>query len=150
MEFRQPCDNFIHSRLLSDSALVALVGGSSAPRIYNADLVPQSATYPMVTYSPLSLLNRAALPATEILFAMPVYWIRAVITGRDMTPAYTIVRRINAALIKQSGNVTVSGETYYFGPWFWRTTRTLPPETEGTLSYLTHGIEAESRVEFLG
>lgn len=147
MEFRQPCDHFIQSHLLADTALVALVGGVSAPRIYNADLVPQSAAYPMVTYSPLSLLNRNALPAQVTMFAMPVYWIRAVITGRDLTQAYAIIRRVNAALIGQFGNVTVSGESYYLGPWFWRTTRMLT-EDEGTLHYVTLGGEYESRIEF--
>lgn len=147
-DFLQPISQFIQTRLLADTALVALVGGSGAARIYNGDAIPQGVAFPYVAYSPLSLLNRNALPATVTMFAMPVMWIRTVVSGRDLTQAYSIIRRINAALINQSGNVTVSGETYYLGPWFWRTTRTIT-EDEGTLHMTTVGVEMESRVQLL-
>lgn len=144
-EFGQPVSQFVQSKLLADSALVALVGGSGAPRIYNGDAIPQGVAFPYVAHSPLSLLNRNALPATSTLFAMPVWWCRCVVSGRDLTPAYAIIRRINAALIGQSGNVTIGSDTYYLGPWFWRTTRTLT-EDEGTLHMVTMGVELESRI----
>jgi len=148
LEFGQPCSQFIQGKLLGDSALVALVGGASAPRIYNGDAIPQGVTLPYVAHSPLSLLNRNALPATVTMFAMPVWWCRCVISGRDLTQAYAILRRINAALIGQSGNVVIGADTYYLGPWFWRTTRTLT-EDEGSIHMVTMGIEAESRVQLL-
>lgn len=148
MEFSQPCSQFIQTKLLADTALVALVGGASAPRIYNGDVIPQSVAFPYVAHSPLSLLNRNALPAQVTMFALPVWWVRTVISGRDLTQAYAIVRRLNAALVGQFGTVTIGTDTYYLGPWFERTTRTLT-EDEGTLHMVTMGLEIESRIQLI-
>jgi hypothetical protein len=146
---RQACDQFIYGKLRSDAALVSLVGGEPAPRIYSDLLVPQSAVTPFCSFGALSMIDRNALPATVTIFTMPVYWIRCVITGRDMTPAYSIMKRIDAAIRGQFGNQAVGADTYYLGPWFRRAIRTLAPEAEGTINYLTHGAEYESRVQKL-
>lgn len=146
---RRATDRFVTEKLLADTALVALIGGSAAPRLYADSLVPQSAVMPFVSFGPLSFLDRNALPATVTIFSMPVYWVRAVVQGRDLTVGYQLQDRIDEALRGKSGNVSIGAETYYVGPWFRRAVRQLPPETEGTMVYTTIGVELESRVQRL-
>jgi len=143
------------SKLLADTALKALVttpATTTTPesyRIFQDSVIPQSAVMPFVSFGALSFIDRNALPATVTIFSMPVYWVRAVVQGRDLTVGYQLQNRIDEALRGKSGNVVIGSETYYVGPWFRRAVRQLPPETEGTMVYTTIGVEMESRVQRL-
>jgi hypothetical protein len=144
---RRATDQFIYSKLRADTALVALIGGEPSPRLWSDAVIPQGAVMPFVSFGPLSFLDRNALPATVTIFSMPVYWVRGVVQGRDLTVGYQIQNRIDVALRGQFGNVVIGSETYYVGPWFRRAVRQLPPENEGTMVYTTIGVEVESRVQ---
>lgn len=146
---RRAIDRFIVEKLLADTALVALIGGSSAPRLFADSLVPQGAVMPFVSFGPLSVLDRNALPAYVTVFTSVVYWIRAVIEGRDLTVGYQLQDRIDEALRGKFGPVVLGSETYQIGPWFRRAVRQLPVETEGTKNFTTIGVEVESRVQRL-
>jgi hypothetical protein len=150
----QACDTFIYGKLAADALLAARVAtvqptGPPTLRIYKAALVPQAAVTPYVSFGLLSSLDRNALPATVTLFTRPIYFVRAVIQGNNMTDGYFLQDRIDAALRNQFGNVVIGAETYYIGPWFRNALRELPPEFDGSLKFTQVGGEFESRVERL-
>lgn len=152
---RRATDRFIIEKLLADTALKALVttpATTTTPetyRVYQDSVVPQSAVMPFVSFGALSFIDRNALPAYISIFSLVVYWVRAVVEGRDLTIGYQLQNRIDEALRGQFGTVVLGSETYYIGPWFRRAVRQLPVETEGTKNYTTLGVELESRVQKL-
>jgi hypothetical protein len=105
-------DQWIYSTLKADSALTALIGGSTSPRIYN-EQAPQNGTaiiFPCVIYQMQSSVNLMIVGPRQF-WANMIYLVR----GVHETSSYggtmlTIAERIDAVL-----HAAPIGETNSYG-----------------------------------
>ncbi len=103
-------ETFLIAKLKADTALVALVGGSAAPRIYT-DMLPPGLTnpFPHVLIACLSAIDRNALPATARILCRVRYLVKAVTREDTWSNANAIAKRIEVALLGKEGAVSAEG-----------------------------------------
>jgi len=123
---------WVYDSLKADATLTALIGGSTAPRIY-AFQAPEGATLPYVIFQVIGGFDTQALGTTRVL-TQPQVLIKVVSDGPPNASAMTIADRIDAVIGQASAE---SSESYVFSAIRQQPVEFVEPKRDSS-AYYTH------------
>lgn len=94
-------ERWIYTILSTDGTIAAAVNN----RIY-AGIAPQDATYPLITYTPLSPGEDVDGPGAVRIWSAPLYLIRVITTGGSIAAIQSIADRIEALFQGARGGIS--------------------------------------------
>lgn len=98
MNYLAAANQYVYGKLMGDATLVGLVGG----RVY-ADVAPESAEWPLVTFQPLAAPVTLANGGNKVL-AQITYRIKAIGKGTSFAPIAAVADRFDVCLGQASGS----------------------------------------------